>query len=73
MSSTDALRSTRALADVLAQDANPKMRNSQFLQFVSKMSRGELMFEDNKVGHAAGELSCLRTTRWVMRQGSSCV
>jgi len=49
VSSADALRSTRALADVLSQDANPKMRNSQFLQFVSKMSRGELMFEDNKV------------------------
>jgi len=25
------------------------MRNSQFLHFVSKMSRGELIFEDNKV------------------------
>jgi peroxin-5 len=49
VSSADALRSTRALADVLSKDANPKMRNSQFLQFVSKMSRGELMFEDNKV------------------------
>ena len=25
------------------------MHNSKFLQFVSKLSRGELMFEDNKV------------------------
>jgi peroxin-5 len=34
---------------LLSRDANPKMHNSKFLQFVSKLSRGELMFEDNKV------------------------
>ncbi len=40
---------TAALAQVLSQSTDPKMRNSKFLQFVSKMSKGELMFEDNKV------------------------
>ncbi|KAI7842283.1 hypothetical protein COHA_003924 [Chlorella ohadii] len=29
--------------------SDPKMRNSKFLQFVSKMSRGELIMEDNQV------------------------
>ncbi|GAX85689.1 hypothetical protein CEUSTIGMA_g13104.t1 [Chlamydomonas eustigma] len=45
----DAMQSTRALVDLLSKDANPKMHNSKFLHFVSKLSRGELMFEDNKV------------------------
>ena len=43
----------------VCRDVNPKMHNSKFLQFVSKLSRGELMFEDNKVREpsweAAGE------------------
>ena len=54
--SADAVSSTRALVDVLSRDADPKMRNSKFLQFVSKMSRGELLFEDNKVRTVAGRL-----------------
>ena len=44
-----ALSQTRALADTLSKDADPKFRNSQFLQFVSKMSRGEIILEDNQV------------------------
>jgi len=40
---------TKALADLLSNDANPKMKNSKFLQFVSKMSRGEIILEDNQV------------------------
>ncbi|MEW5308013.1 MAG: hypothetical protein WDW38_000004 [Sanguina aurantia] len=32
-----------------AGDPDPKMRNSKFLQFISKMSRGELLLDDNKV------------------------
>ena len=40
---------TRALADFLGKDANPKMKNSKFLQFISKMSRGEIILEDNQV------------------------
>lgn len=43
------MRSTRALVDVLSADPDPKMRASKFLQFVSKMSKGELILEDNKV------------------------
>lgn len=45
-------RDTKALADMLATDANPKMKNSKFLQFISKMSRGEIILEDNQVHHA---------------------
>ena len=44
-----ALEQTRALADTLSKDANPKFQNSKFLQFVSKMSRGEIILEDNQV------------------------
>lgn len=47
---------TKALADLLSRDANPKMKNSKFLQFISKMSRGEIILEDNEakeVPHAA--------------------
>ena len=40
---------TKALADLLSRDANPKMKNSKFLQFISKMSRGEIILEDNEV------------------------
>ena len=40
---------TKALADLLGKDANPKMKNSKFLQFISKMSRGEIILEDNEV------------------------
>lgn len=45
----DALEQTRKLADTLAASSDPKIRNSKFLQFVSKMSRGELIMEDNQV------------------------
>ncbi len=40
---------TKRLVDVLSGDADPKMRNSKFLQFLSKMSKGELGFEGNAV------------------------
>lgn len=43
---------TKALAEFLGQDANPKMKNSKFLQFISKMSRGEIILEDNQVMHS---------------------
>eukprot|EP00879_Flechtneria_rotunda_P013327 GHRR01013917.1.p1 GENE.GHRR01013917.1~~GHRR01013917.1.p1 ORF type:complete len:656 (+),score=254.39 GHRR01013917.1:215-2182(+) len=43
-------RATSArLVDALTADGDPKMKNSKFLQFLSKMSKGELMFEDNKL------------------------
>ncbi len=51
----DALAQTRRLADTLAADSNPKFQNSKFLKFLSKMSRGELVLEENKVwGLACG-------------------
>jgi hypothetical protein len=37
-----------------AASGDPKMRSSKFLQFVSKMSRGEIILEDNQVGGLAG-------------------
>ncbi|PNW73046.1 hypothetical protein CHLRE_14g616750v5 [Chlamydomonas reinhardtii] len=53
----DPRATTAALADVLSKSADPKMRNSKFLQFVSKMSKGELMFEDNKVVERTADAS----------------
>ncbi|GAB2210413.1 hypothetical protein Drorol1_Dr00015679 [Drosera rotundifolia] len=44
-----AMEQSRMLADTLAQNNDPKFQNSKFLQFVSKMSRGELFIEDNQV------------------------
>ena len=40
---------TRALVETLSASAEPKFQQSKFLQFVSKMSRGELVFEGNAV------------------------
>lgn len=44
-----ALEQTRSLVHTLSQNQDPKFQNSKFLQFVSKMSRGELIVEDNQV------------------------
>ena len=46
--SSDALEHTRALAATLAADKDGKFANSRFLQFVSKMSRGEIVLEGNE-------------------------
>ncbi|XP_057831950.1 peroxisome biogenesis protein 5 [Cryptomeria japonica] len=48
-SNSAALEQTRMLAHTLSQNADPKFQNSKFLQFVSKMSRGELIVDDNQV------------------------
>jgi peroxin-5 len=45
----DAQATSARLVAALSADGDPKMKNSKFLQFLSKMSKGELMFEDNKV------------------------
>ncbi|XP_071701897.1 peroxisome biogenesis protein 5-like [Rutidosis leptorrhynchoides] len=50
-----AMEQTRMLAHTLAQNSNPKFQNSKFLQFVSKMSRGELTIEDNQVKPGNGD------------------
>eukprot|EP00192_Tetraselmis_astigmatica_P006655 CAMPEP_0117683932 /NCGR_PEP_ID=MMETSP0804-20121206/20753_1 /TAXON_ID=1074897 /ORGANISM="Tetraselmis astigmatica, Strain CCMP880" /LENGTH=738 /DNA_ID=CAMNT_0005494737 /DNA_START=148 /DNA_END=2364 /DNA_ORIENTATION=+ len=49
VSDADAVRHSRQLAEVMAADSDPKFQNSKFLQFVSKMSRGELVMDGNKV------------------------
>ncbi|TYI41160.1 hypothetical protein ES332_A01G000400v1 [Gossypium tomentosum] len=48
-----AVQWTRMLAHTLSQNSDPKFRNSKFLQFVSKMSRGELIIDDNQVKPAS--------------------
>nr|GMC50343.1 peroxisome biogenesis protein 5 [Ipomoea batatas] len=47
------MEQTRMLAHTLAQNRDPKFQNSRFLQFVSKMSRGEITIEDNQIKPAA--------------------
>ncbi|XP_009374433.2 peroxisome biogenesis protein 5 [Pyrus x bretschneideri] len=49
MASLAAMEQTRMLANTLAQNEDPKFQKSRFLQFVSKMSRGELIIDDNQV------------------------
>eukprot|EP00249_Psilotum_nudum_P018974 c27047_g1_i1 orf=150-2450(+) len=44
-----ALEQTQSLVDTLSQNQDPKFQNSKFLKFVSKMSRGELIAEDNQI------------------------
>ncbi|CAH8301422.1 unnamed protein product [Eruca vesicaria subsp. sativa] len=57
MQNIAAMEQTRKLAHTLSQDGNLKFHNSKFLQFVSKMSRGELIIDQNEVkpGSALGE------------------
>ncbi|KAL5066521.1 hypothetical protein RYX36_028258, partial [Vicia faba] len=43
MQNIAAMEQTRMLANTLAQNADPKFQNSKFFQFVSKMSRDELI------------------------------
>eukprot|EP00252_Welwitschia_mirabilis_P003211 TRINITY_DN132_c0_g1_i1.p1 TRINITY_DN132_c0_g1~~TRINITY_DN132_c0_g1_i1.p1 ORF type:complete len:744 (-),score=173.80 TRINITY_DN132_c0_g1_i1:395-2626(-) len=49
VSNVAAMEQSRMLAHTLSQNSDPKFQNSKFLQFVSKMSRGELSFEGNQV------------------------
>ncbi|KAL4280556.1 hypothetical protein GQ457_03G022440 [Hibiscus cannabinus] len=53
MQSLAAIQQTRMLAHTLSQNGDPKFQNSKFLQFVSKMSRGELIIDDNQVKPAS--------------------
>ncbi|PPR86052.1 hypothetical protein GOBAR_AA34643 [Gossypium barbadense] len=48
-----AIQQTRMLAHTLSQNSDPKFRNSKFVQFVSEMSRGELIIDDNQVKPAS--------------------
>ena len=56
---SDLRRSSAAVAAALSAD--PRMQQSQFLQFVSKMSRGELSIRDNTVVTPDGETLAMST------------
>lgn len=43
------LEHTRALEATMQSNADPKFQNSKFLHFLSKMTRGEVILEDNQV------------------------
>lgn len=47
--SVSALEHTKKLADNLSAETEPKFKHSKFLQFVSKMSRGETIVDGNAV------------------------
>ncbi|XP_044481547.1 peroxisome biogenesis protein 5-like [Mangifera indica] len=49
VNNSNTMEHTHMLAHTLAQNNDPKFQNSRFLQFVSKMSRGELIIDDNQV------------------------
>ncbi|CAM6085423.1 unnamed protein product [Calypogeia fissa] len=49
MGNVAGLEETHSLLETLSQNQLPKFQNSKFLQFISKMSRGELIVEDNQV------------------------
>ncbi|XP_068637193.1 peroxisome biogenesis protein 5-like [Aristolochia californica] len=44
-----AMEQSRMLAETLSKNNDPKFKNSKFLQFVSKMSQGELIVDDNQI------------------------
>ncbi|XP_074584433.1 peroxisome biogenesis protein 5 [Curcuma longa] len=57
MSQIAAMEQSRMLAHTLAQNDDPKFQNSKFLQFVSKMSRGELIVDENQIKPATGSIA----------------
>ncbi|KAG8047689.1 hypothetical protein GUJ93_ZPchr0008g11969 [Zizania palustris] len=57
MANLAAMEQSRMLAQTLASNNDPKFQNSKFFQFVSKMSRGELIIEDNEVKQGSASQS----------------
>ncbi|CAD6246080.1 unnamed protein product [Miscanthus lutarioriparius] len=57
MANLAAMEQSRMLAQTLASNNDPKFQNSKFFQFVSKMSRGELIIEDNQVKEGSASQS----------------
>ncbi|ONM02712.1 Peroxisome biogenesis protein 5 [Zea mays] len=57
MANLAAMEQSRVLAQTLASNNDPKFQNSKFFQFVSKMSRGELIIEDNQVKEGSASQS----------------
>ncbi|XP_068642693.1 peroxisome biogenesis protein 5-like [Aristolochia californica] len=49
------MEQSHMLAESLSKNNDPKFKNSKFLQFVSKMSRGELIVDDNQIKPAGVE------------------
>ena len=54
----DVMTHTRALRDAISASKDPKFQNSKFLSFLSKMTQGEIILEDNQVG-TLGRVRCL--------------
>ncbi|KAK1606182.1 hypothetical protein QYE76_029855 [Lolium multiflorum] len=57
MANLAAMQQSRMLAETLSSNNDPKFQNSKFFQFVSKMSRGELIIEDNEVKQGSASQS----------------
>ncbi|KQJ98851.1 peroxisome biogenesis protein 5 isoform X1 [Brachypodium distachyon] len=57
MANLAAMQQSRMLAQTLSSNNDPKFQNSKFFQFVSKMSRGELIIEDNQVKQGSASQS----------------
>lgn len=57
MANLAAMQQSRMLAETLSSNNDPKFQNSKFFQFVSKMSRGELIIEDNQVKQGSASQS----------------
>ena len=70
--SGNALEQTKALADTLASDKDGKFANSKFLQFISKMSRGEIILEGNEVRGAWGSTLESRISHKQMSLSAMC-
>ena len=54
-SDVDAAQQSRRLADVLQRDPEGKFNNSQFLQFLSKMSQGQTDFSTSSTAEGASD------------------
>merc|ERR1719353_686752 len=55
METQSQLASARQMVDTLRSSGNPKFMNSQFVQFIDQVGRGELSFQDNKVVDRQGK------------------
>lgn len=65
-----AVEQTKKLAETLSSNRDPKFQNSKFLQFVSKMSKGELIIEDNAVREAAMPPPAATASQWADEFGA---
>ena len=69
--SAKALEQTKALADTLAADKDGKFANSKFLQFISKMSRGEIILDGNEVSFGQSSQAQPPLTGWLILRAPS--